>query len=214
MKHTHKLPLILQPPPLLLLLLLLLLPLLLPVTEAAIEEVEITPSSTNGIELGELSYPQFLFACIIFIKLVTLYAVGVLPVEINLGEKFGFEYYDDYDYYDDFERLGTEVRNVPVEIQRRRGHDEKPRMLQHPLPGLALDCTLQYICEVDRWTLRSHASLPEKMLAYIFRNEKAVFTKREGVTYGGLGTCREMYPCPLDIQTVVGIKIPGSQQDI
>lgn len=53
-----------------------------------IEEVEVTPSNTNGVELGELSFMQFLLLLLIFLKFVTLYSVGVLPVEIDLGGLF------------------------------------------------------------------------------------------------------------------------------
>ncbi|KAK8379398.1 hypothetical protein O3P69_019359 [Scylla paramamosain] len=142
----------------------------------------------------------------VFIKLVTLYAVGILPVEINLGDKFGFDYQSDYEDYN-----GADAFEAGEELTRRRHDDEKPRMIQSPLPGLALDCTLQYTCELDRWTGRSHSTMPEKFLAYIFSNDKAVFRKQEGVTYGGLGTCREMYPCPWDVQSLVGLPIPGSE---
>ncbi|KAK3855683.1 hypothetical protein Pcinc_037929, partial [Petrolisthes cinctipes] len=68
-------------------------------TEALFEEVEVDPSNTNGMELGEISFLQFLLGSLIFLKLVALYAGGVLPIEIDLGDK---GYYDDYYYDDDY----------------------------------------------------------------------------------------------------------------
>lgn len=59
-----------------------------PQVEAAVEEIDITPSNTNGIELGELSILQLVFFVLLLLKLVTLYAVGVLPVEVDLGGTF------------------------------------------------------------------------------------------------------------------------------
>ena len=55
---------------------------------ALIEEVEATPTNTNAIELGELSLPQFIWLTIVFLKFVLLYAVGVIPLEIDLGGTF------------------------------------------------------------------------------------------------------------------------------
>lgn len=53
--------------------------------QAAVEEIEVDPSNTNGFELGELSFLQFVLGSIIFLKIVALYSVGVLPIEIDLG---------------------------------------------------------------------------------------------------------------------------------
>lgn len=54
-------------------------------TNALTEEIEATPTNTNGIEIGELSMPQYMMLMLIFLKFVLLYAVGVLPLEIDLG---------------------------------------------------------------------------------------------------------------------------------
>lgn len=56
--------------------------------EAALEEIEATPTNTNGIEIGELSFMQLLLFMLVFLKLVTLYSLGVLPIEIDLGASF------------------------------------------------------------------------------------------------------------------------------
>ncbi|KAK3863878.1 hypothetical protein Pcinc_030381, partial [Petrolisthes cinctipes] len=34
--------------------------------------------------------------------------------------------------------------------------------------------------------------------------------REEPKTFGGIGSCREMYPCPFDVQDVAGVRIPGS----
>lgn len=44
----------------------------------------------------------------------------------------------------------------------------------------------------------------------LFRNENHTWTRPEAAIYGGVGTCKQMYPCPFDVQEVVGIRIPGS----
>ena len=67
------------------LLLALLAYVLLKEAEALTEEIEATPTNTNGFEIGELSMPQYMLMMLIFLKLVLLYAVGVLPLEIDLG---------------------------------------------------------------------------------------------------------------------------------
>lgn len=59
-----------------------------PRAEAALEEIEATPTNTNGIEIGELSFMQLLLLMLVFLKLVTLYSLGVLPIEIDLGASF------------------------------------------------------------------------------------------------------------------------------
>lgn len=62
---------------------LLALSTAVPEAEAAVEEIDVTPSNTNGIEIGELSLLQFVFLFVL-LKLVTLYSVGVLPIEVDL----------------------------------------------------------------------------------------------------------------------------------
>lgn len=63
---------------------LLALSTAVPEAEAAVEEIDVTPSNTNGIEIGELSLLQFVFFLFVLLKLVTLYSVGVLPIEVDL----------------------------------------------------------------------------------------------------------------------------------
>ena len=53
--------------------------------ECTVEEIEATPTNTNGIELGELSLIQFILLIFVFLKLTVLYSMGVLPLEIDLG---------------------------------------------------------------------------------------------------------------------------------
>ena len=54
-----------------------------------IDEIEATPTNTNALELGDLSMPQFLVFCAVFLLVVTLYAVEVVPVEVDLGYFYG-----------------------------------------------------------------------------------------------------------------------------
>lgn len=59
-----------------------------PEVDGAVEEIDVTPSNTNGIEIGELSLLQFVLFMLVILKLVTLYSFGVLPVEVDLGGTF------------------------------------------------------------------------------------------------------------------------------
>lgn len=59
-----------------------------PEVDAAVEEIDVTPSNTNGIEIGELSLLQFVFFMLAVLKLVTLYSAGVFPIEIDLRGSF------------------------------------------------------------------------------------------------------------------------------
>ena len=52
---------------------------------ALIEEIEATPTNSNGMEIGELSTLQFVILMLLFLKMTLLYAMGVLPLEIDLG---------------------------------------------------------------------------------------------------------------------------------
>ncbi|XP_037800937.1 uncharacterized protein LOC119595825 isoform X2 [Penaeus monodon] len=146
-----------------------------------IEEVEVTPSNTNGVELGELSFMQFLLLLLIFLKFVTLYSVGVLPVEIDLGGLF-------------------------EESTSARGFVNKEAEISTYL----LDCPLQFVCDVDAWANRDHDYYLESLIASWFRNSNHTWQRPDSEVYGGHGTCKEMYPCPFDVQAVVGIRIPGS----
>ena len=66
-------------------------------THCITEEIEATPTNSNGMELGELSMPQYLLMMLIFLKFTLLYAMGILPLEIDL-DKFIKDDYSDYDY--------------------------------------------------------------------------------------------------------------------
>ena len=68
---------------------------------AVFEEIEGTPTNTNGFEIGELSMPQYVFMMLVFLKLSLLYGSGVLPLEINLGALWDKYYYGDYYHHDD-----------------------------------------------------------------------------------------------------------------
>ena len=82
-----------------------------------IEEIEATPTNTNGIELGELSLPQFALLMLIFLKMTLLYSVGVLPLEIRLGKK-DYDYYSDYEDYDDYGQYDTSARAVSFTFEK------------------------------------------------------------------------------------------------
>ncbi|XP_066967047.1 uncharacterized protein [Macrobrachium rosenbergii] len=152
-----------------------------------IEEVEVTPTNTNGVELGELSFMQFVLFAIIFLKLVTLYTVGVLPLEIDLGA-----------FVDKFFNFTTTGRGfVDSEAE---------------LSTYFLDCPLQFVCDVDAWASRDHEYFAERLIASWFRHPNHTWQHENAGIYAGRGTCREMYPCPFDVQEVVGIRIPGSQR--
>lgn len=58
-------------------------------SQCAFEEIELTPPNTNGVYLGEFSLAQLVVFMIAFVKLILLYAVGVAPVEFDLGWFFG-----------------------------------------------------------------------------------------------------------------------------
>lgn len=111
-------------------------------TEALFEEVEVDPSNTNGMELGEISFLQFILGAIIFLKLVALYAGGVLPIEIDLGGKFDSDYYDDY-YYDDYgddDYFGKRRRDGYDYYQLQRRRQRQPRKLS---PNVSLN---EFVC--------------------------------------------------------------------
>lgn len=146
-----------------------------------IEEVEVTPSNTNALELGELSFMQFVLLALIFLKLVALYTVGVLPIEINLG---------------------AAIQN----FTNKRGFIEK----EAEITTYFMDCPLQFVCDLDAWANRDHDSFSERLIASWFRNSNQTWHHENAGVFGGGGTCKEMYPCPFDVQEVVGIRIPGS----
>ncbi|XP_068247425.1 uncharacterized protein [Palaemon carinicauda] len=169
----------------------------IPVADAMIEEMEVTPSNTNGIELGELSFMQLVLFALIFLKLSALYNVGVLPVEIDLGALFTSG---------NNSTLGGFVSTV---------NNNAGRGLVDPEAELStyfLDCPLQFVCDVDAWASRDHDFFAERLIASWFRNPNYTWHHEKAGIFGGRGTCREMYPCPFDVQEVVGIRIPGSQR--
>ncbi|XP_068247426.1 uncharacterized protein [Palaemon carinicauda] len=152
-----------------------------------IEEVEVTPTNTNGVELGELSFMQFVLFAFIFLKFVALYSVGVLPLEIDLGA------------------VVDKFFNATV---KGRGFVDS----EAELSTYFLDCPLQFVCDVDAWASRDHDFFAERLIASWFRNPNYTWHHEKAGIFGGRGTCREMYPCPFDVQEVVGIRIPGSQR--
>lgn len=179
--------------------------------EALTEEIEATPTNTNGFEIGELSMPQYVLMMLIFLKLVLLYAVGVLPLEIDLGSVWYGTSFDSDDYnYDDYED-DTFARRSGRALEYKNATLTNSKMSS--LNPIMWDCPLQFVCEVDQWTNRDHDTFFESYLASWLRNAKNnTFNSEKGRTFGGVPeTCPEMYPCPFDIQEVVGIKIPGSQ---
>lgn len=50
----------------------------------------------------------------------------------------------------------------------------------------------------------------QQITFYSCRNSNHTWQRPDSEVYGGRGTCKEMYPCPFDVQAVVGIRIPGS----
>ncbi|XP_045595597.1 uncharacterized protein [Procambarus clarkii] len=151
--------------------------------QAIFEDIGVTPINTAAIRLGEISFMQYVLGCIIFLQLVILYTKGVLPVEIDLS----------------FDNPNGSL------VGRARRPDATLAT-----PTFLMECPLQYVCEVDAWANRDHDFFLEKLLASWFRNANHTWTHPEAVTFAGAGTCREMYPCPFDVQEVVGIRIPGS----
>ncbi|CAL4062269.1 unnamed protein product [Meganyctiphanes norvegica] len=171
------------------------------------EEIEITPSNTNGFEIGELSTLQFVVMMLIFLKLVTLYAIGVLPFEVDLGGGL-----------------------PPALSNRRKGVKPRPQdshyhSLYHQeqssysttnramswSSSYFLDCPLQFVCDVDFWANQEHDGFMESLIAGWFKNPNHTWTHPDATAFGGRGTCREMYPCPFDVQEAIGITIPGTQ---
>ena len=54
-------------------------------TTAIAEDIEATPTNTLGLEIGELSFLQYIIMMLTFLQLVFLYSVGILPLELDLG---------------------------------------------------------------------------------------------------------------------------------
>lgn len=49
---------------------------------------------------------------------------------------------------------------------------------------------------------------------YLFRNPDSRYNNTKSAEFGGAGTCKEMHPCPFDIQDIVGIHLPESEHNI
>ncbi|XP_068247427.1 uncharacterized protein [Palaemon carinicauda] len=133
-------------------------------------------------DFGRLSYGQMIGVSIATIFFVVVWALGVIPIEVDLGQW--------------------------INLRRKRNTDG-------PLAELStyfLDCPLQFVCDVDAWASRDHDFFAERLIASWFRNPNYTWHHEKAGIFGGRGTCREMYPCPFDVQEVVGIRIPGSQR--
>ncbi|XP_076038031.1 uncharacterized protein LOC143023391 [Oratosquilla oratoria] len=186
---------------------------------AITEDIEVTPTNTNGIELGDLTMTQFVFFMVVFLKLVTLYAMGVIPIEFDLSNAFSKD--SDYYYYDDdsfgggeFLQYGNMVDDgmqfLQVPGQRARHGQRFERNVE--MSTFLLDCPLQFVCEVDAWAHRDHEDLVSNLIASWFRHPNKTWHHENARIYGGASTCRQMYPCPFPVQDVMGIHIPGSPE--
>ncbi|XP_050694309.1 uncharacterized protein LOC126984595 [Eriocheir sinensis] len=236
------------------------------VVEGATEDLGVDSTNAHGIELGEISFMQFLLLSCVFLLLCLLDGKKMLPIYVDLGKLFYHEdkeeqfteegigdgggdeeeqfteegigdgggdeeeqfteegdgdggdvysggdgdsggdevemtgdYY--YYYYDDYATTRTRSRR-----RRRSLRGAKFEVTA----SFLLDCPLQFVCEVDDWANRDHVGLLENLLAYWFRNPKKRWRRPDAAVFGGVGSCQEMYPCPFDVQEVVGIRIPGS----
>lgn len=83
----------------------------LTLVEAIFEDISIDPTNTYGMEIGELSFLQFILGCLIFLKLVILYVGGVLPVEVDLN------FDGDNDYSDDYIETGRQKRSFAQRLR-------------------------------------------------------------------------------------------------
>ncbi|KAK7076098.1 hypothetical protein SK128_000110, partial [Halocaridina rubra] len=83
-------------------------------------------------------------------------------------------------------------------------------LLQAEISTFLFDCPLQFVCDVDAWANKDHEYFTERLIASWFRNSNQTWHRESASIYGGAGTCKEMYPCPFDVQEVIGIRIPGS----
>ncbi|KAK8734110.1 hypothetical protein OTU49_006021 [Cherax quadricarinatus] len=149
---------------------------------ATVEEIQVSPTSVYGFQLGELSWMQFIMGSLIFIMFVVLYAEGVLPVEVDLG--------------------------FPNTVA---GQTRNPRADNRVGASIVfVDCPLQFVCEMETWANRDHDRFLDRLIASWFRSPNITWNRPEAATFAGMGICMEMYPCPFDVQEVVGFRIPGS----
>ncbi|XP_066967048.1 uncharacterized protein [Macrobrachium rosenbergii] len=133
-------------------------------------------------DFGRLSYGQMIGVSIATIFFVVVWALGFIPLYVDLGQW--------------------------INLRRKR-------QVSGPLAELStyfLDCPLQFVCDVDAWASRDHEYFAERLIASWFRHPNHTWQHENAGIYAGRGTCREMYPCPFDVQEVVGIRIPGSQR--
>lgn len=54
-------------------------------TDAVAEGIGMDPINVGGFQIGELSVAQGLLFVLVFLELVLLYAMGVIPVELDIG---------------------------------------------------------------------------------------------------------------------------------
>ncbi|XP_071513687.1 uncharacterized protein [Panulirus ornatus] len=171
-----------------------------------VNTINVTPVNTLGFELGELSGLQMIFLSLVFLKLVTLTFLGVLPVDVDLGAVGKHARYlmtwarSEDDHEDPYLQY--------LEVQDAAQGRSVQKMEE---TSFLLDCPLQFVCDVDDWANREdHQHYAERLLASWFRNPKHSWHQPGADVYTGIGTCKEMYPCPFDVQEVIGIRIPGS----
>ncbi|XP_071513685.1 uncharacterized protein [Panulirus ornatus] len=168
-------------------------------------DIEVTPTNTNGFELGELSGLQMIFLTLAFVKLLALTFLGILPVDVDLGAVAKHaRYLMTWARADDHEDPYLQYLDVQDAAQGRSVQKMEET-------SFLLDCPLQFVCDVDDWANREdHQHYAERLLASWFRNPKHSWHQPGADVYTGIGTCKEMYPCPFDVQEVIGIRIPGS----
>ncbi|XP_018026042.1 uncharacterized protein LOC108681512 isoform X3 [Hyalella azteca] len=185
--------------------------------KAMVTEVEATPTAINGLLIGELSVSQYIFFMLIFLKFTLLYAVGVLPLEIDLGGVWDPNSRPLPGAVDPSRVGSSEARSS---FGRSLDHHDtkynQTASQNHLLRSVMWDCPLQFVCEVDHWANRDHEFLIESMIAKWLRNpSNHTFHSTQGQVFGGLPeTCPAMYPCPFDVQKAVGITIPGSARAV
>lgn len=173
----------------------------------AIEEIEITPTNTNGFEIGELSTLQFVVMMLIFLKLITLYSIGVLPFEVDLGGALPPALSNRKKWVKPQEKQAYHPQ-YQYEYQQQPSHYGARHMSWSG--GYFFDCPLQFVCDIDFWANKEHDGFVESMIAGWFKNPNHTWSHPDSQTFGGRGTCKEMYPCPFDVQEVIGITIPGT----
>jgi len=152
------------------------------------EEIEGTPTNTNGFEIGELSMPQYVFMMLVFLKLSLLYGSGVLPLEINLGALWDKYYYGDYYHHDDEDDYGADHHE---DDERYTSHSdegeassyssyEQPRGLTgHDTPKVSAGSSyVSYGHPGERFRSKRSTS-PDYISVY---PENEIHAKRENVT--------------------------------